>query len=132
MQASLHYVSEHMLACDSVLCTSDIICASTAVSLPSSDVTTLYAMRQVGAPFPVCVCPAAKRRHLESEGAYGKHGFSFCIQFSYVLLTYIVCGMHSVLYIYLLLCPWWAGVVCVLLVTKGHQLTPFELSMFVN
>ncbi len=81
MQASLHYVSEHMLACDSVLCTSDIICASTAVALPSSNVTTLYAMQQVGAPFPVCVCPAAERRHLESAGAYGKHGFSFCIQF---------------------------------------------------
>ena len=38
------------------------------------------AMRQVGAPFPVYVCPAAERRHLESEGAYGKLLCHKCIQ----------------------------------------------------
>ena len=37
-------------------------------------------MRQVGAPFPVYVCPAAERRHLESEGAYGKLLCHKCIQ----------------------------------------------------
>ncbi len=103
---ALHLGSEHLLVCPRVLCTPTLICASTFISLPSSlgSVTKLYAIRQVGAPFPVCVCPPAERRHLESEGAYGQHGFSFFIQFSYVLLTCIVCGMHSVLYMYLVLC----------------------------
>jgi len=72
---ALHLESEHLLVCHIVLCTPTLICASTVVALLSSDVTKLYAIRQVGAPFPVCVCRAARRRHLEPEGAYGKHGF---------------------------------------------------------